>query len=150
VTFAHLMTRTAEAFEAVAALVLAVGFVWAVVVAIRAWRRPGQGRRGYTVLRQSFGGVVLLALEILVAADLIHTVAVALTLVNVAVLALIVLIRTFLSFSLEIEIEGVPPWRRLAATGATTAARAASQPGAESPSRCDPAPGAEPPDRRTG
>jgi hypothetical protein len=95
-----------------------------------AWRGSGQGRQGYAVLRQSFGGVVLLALEILVAADLIRTVAVAPTLANVAVLGLIVLIRTFLSFSLEIEIEGVPPWRRLATSGATVAARAASRPAA--------------------
>ncbi|HEX9528627.1 MAG TPA: DUF1622 domain-containing protein [Streptosporangiaceae bacterium] len=55
---------------------------------------------------------MLLGLEILVAADLIRTVAVAPTLDNVLVLGMIVLIRTFLSFSLEIEIHGVLPWRR--------------------------------------
>ena len=58
-------------------------------------------------LRESFGAVLLLALEVLVAADLILTVAVDQTLENVAVLGLIVLIRTILSFSLEVEIEGV-------------------------------------------
>ena len=57
---------------------------------------------------------ILLSLEILVAADLIRTVAVQPTLQNVLVLGLIILIRTFLSFSLEIEIEGVAPWRRTA------------------------------------
>ena len=62
---------------------------------------------------------MLLALEILVAADLIRTVAVAPTLENVGVLALIVVIRTFLSFSLEIEIEGVVPWKRALVSGAT-------------------------------
>jgi hypothetical protein len=66
----------------------------------------------YQVLRQTFGGTLLLGLEVLVAADLIRTVAVAPTLDNVLVLGLIVVIRTFLSFSLETEIEGVPPWRR--------------------------------------
>jgi Protein of unknown function (DUF1622) len=55
------------------------------------------------------------------------------TLANVAVLGLIVLIRTFLSFSLEIEIEGVAPWRRLAASGASVAARAAAQAAVDSP-----------------
>jgi hypothetical protein len=58
-----------------------------------------------------------LSIEILVAADLIRTVAVSPTLTSVAVLALIVLIRTFLSFSLEVEIEGVLPWRRALLSG---------------------------------
>jgi len=79
------------------------------------------------VLRETFGGVLLLGLEILVAADLIRTVAVAPTLENVGVLGLIVLIRTFLSFSLEIEIEGVPPWRRALVSGTSRIARAASR-----------------------
>jgi hypothetical protein len=63
-------------------------------------------------MRETFGSLLLLGLEILVAADLVRTVAVEPTLENVAILGLIVLIRTFLSFSLEIEMEGVPPWRR--------------------------------------
>jgi uncharacterized membrane protein len=76
-------------------------------------------------LRETFGGFLLLGLEILVAADLIRTVAVAPTLQNVLVLGLIVLIRTFLSFSLQVEIEGKPPWRRAVTSGATTIAEAA-------------------------
>lgn len=63
--------------------------------------------------------MLLLSLEILVAGDLIRTVAVAPTLDNVVVLGLIVLIRTFLSFSLEIEIDGVPPWRKALVSGAS-------------------------------
>ena len=63
-------------------------------------------------MRLYFGRSILLGLEVLVAADLIRTVAVEPTLHNVLVLGLIVLIRTFLSFSLEIEIDGVVPWRR--------------------------------------
>jgi uncharacterized membrane protein len=77
-------------------------------------------------MRQTFGGVILLGLEILVAGDLIRTVAVEPTLENVVVLGLIVLIRTFLSFSLEIEINGVPPWRRALVSGATVIKRAAA------------------------
>ena len=69
-TFTEVMTRTSETFEVTAALVLALGLVWAVLLAIRAWRRSGDGRRGYAVLREFFGGVLLLALEILVAAGL--------------------------------------------------------------------------------
>ena len=68
-------------------------------------------------LRETFGGVLLLGLEILVAADLVRTVAVEPTVESVAILGLIVLIRTFLSFSLEIEIEGVLPWRRALVSG---------------------------------
>jgi uncharacterized membrane protein len=68
--------------------------------------------------REAFGGVILLGIEILVAADLIRTVAVATTLENVVILGIIVLIRTVLSFSLEIEIEGVAPWRRAMVSGA--------------------------------
>jgi uncharacterized membrane protein len=78
------------------------------------------------VLRQSFGGTLLLGVEVLVAADLIRTVAVAPTLDIVLVLGLIVVIRTFLSFSLETEIEGVVPWRRAAMGGAGTIRRAAA------------------------
>ncbi len=64
------------------------------------------------LLRECFGGALLLSLEILVAADLLRTVAVGPTLEDVGVLGIIVLIRTSLSFSLEVEIEGVAPWRR--------------------------------------
>lgn len=63
-------------------------------------------------LRSSLGRAILLGLEFLVAADIINTVAVEPTLGSVAVLAGIVAIRTFLSFSLETEIEGRLPWQR--------------------------------------
>jgi len=150
VTFTEVMTWTSEAFEAMAAVVLSLGFVWAAALSVRAWRRSGDGRRGYAVLRESFGGVLLLALEVLVAADLIRTVAVAPTLANVAALGLIVLIRTFLSFSLQIEIEGVPPWRRLARSGAAVAARGASRSADDNPSRQRIAAGDKPADDKTG
>ncbi|MCP8940916.1 DUF1622 domain-containing protein [Alsobacter sp. SYSU M60028] len=62
--------------------------------------------------RANLGRAILLGLELLVAADIIGTVAVTPSLENLQVLGLIVLIRTFLSFSLEIEIEGRWPWRK--------------------------------------
>jgi Protein of unknown function (DUF1622) len=68
---------------------------------------------------------LLLGLEILVAADLIRTVAVSPTLQSVGVLGLIVVIRTFLSFSLQVEIDGTAPWRRALTTGPAAIARAA-------------------------
>ncbi len=63
-------------------------------------------------LRSNLGRAILLGLEFLVAADIINTVAIEPTLRSVAVLAGIVGIRTFLSFSLEMEIEGRVPWQR--------------------------------------
>lgn len=111
-TFQEAMDRVAQVFEAIGALVLLGGLAFSVVSALRAWRRQRDGRGTYQVLRRTFGSSILLGLEILVAADLLRTVAVAPSLQNVAILGGIVLIRTFLSFSLEIEIEGVAPWRR--------------------------------------
>jgi uncharacterized membrane protein len=115
-----------RSFEALAAAILVVGVIWSFVLAVMAARRFGWSARAYLVLRQSFGGTLLLGVEVLVAADLIRTVAVAPTLDNVLVLGLIVVIRTFLSFSLETEIEGVVPWRRAAMGGAGTIRRAAA------------------------
>lgn len=119
-----LAERVAQVFDVIAAVVLIVGLVWSVVVAIRVWRTDG-GRRGYRALRETFGGVLLLALEFLVAGDLVRTVAVSPTLSNALVLGLIVVIRTFLSFSLQTEIDGVAPWRRALTSGAGAVAQAA-------------------------
>jgi uncharacterized membrane protein len=129
VNFTEAMDRVAQAFEAIGAVVLLVGLFVSLVLAARSLRRSGDGRLAYQVLRESFGGVILLGLEILVAADLVRTVAVAPTLENVAILGLIVLIRTFLSFSLEVEIEGVVPWRRAMSTGVGDIARASRRTG---------------------
>jgi uncharacterized membrane protein len=123
-TFTEAMDHVAQAFEVIGAVVLLAGLFLAVVLAVRVIRRSRDGQQAYRVLRQSFGGAILLGLEILVAADLLRTVAVEPTLDNVLILAVIVLIRTVLSFSLEIEIEGVAPWRRAATSGATHVARA--------------------------
>lgn len=123
-TFTSVMTRVAEGFEVLGAAVLVVGVLWSAALSLLAWHRSGEPKRGYKALREAFGGTLLLGLEVLVAADLIRTVAVAPTLDNVLVLGLIVLIRTFLSFSLETEIEGVVPWRRASASGAGAIKRA--------------------------
>jgi uncharacterized membrane protein len=131
-TFTTVMDHVAQGFEALGALILVVGVVWSLVLAVVAWRRAGSAGRAYAVLRQAFGGTLLLGLEILVAADLLRTVAVAPTLDNVLVLGLIVLIRTLLSFSLEVEIDGVVPWKRALVSGAAVinkASQTARQPG---------------------
>ncbi|CAA9378910.1 MAG: hypothetical protein AVDCRST_MAG66-287 [uncultured Pseudonocardia sp.] len=106
------MEHVATGVELVGVAVLVAGLVWSALRAVYCLRRREPGRRVYGELRESIGGTLLLGLEILVAADLIKTVAVAPTAENVAALGVIVLIRTFLSFSLQVEIEGVLPWRR--------------------------------------
>ena len=119
-TFMDYVTR---GFELVGVAVLVVGFVAGFVRALVARLRNGTSEGVYVMIRSYFGRSILLGLEVLVAADLIRTVAVEPTMENVLVLGLIVLIRTFLSFSLEIEIDGVVPWRRwrLSAPGAPPA-----------------------------
>ena len=117
--YQEVMLTFAQVFEAIAAVVLLVGLVWSAFISLRVLARTKSGKEAYGLMRQSFGGAILLGLEILVAGDLIRTVAVAPTLDNVIVLGVIVLIRTFLSFSLEIEIDGTVPWRRAFVSGAT-------------------------------
>ncbi len=123
-TYTQAMLVVAQTFEIIAAAILMIGLFFAAFVSLRLWRRSRSGEAAYKLMRQTFGGVLLLSLEILVAGDLIRTVAVAPTLDNVIVLGLIVLIRTFLSFSLEIEIDGVPPWRKALVSGASVVSQA--------------------------
>jgi uncharacterized membrane protein len=68
--------------------------------------------RSYRILRQELGKVILLGIEILVAGDIISTVVTEPTIDRVLSLGLIVLIRTFLSFSIQVEIEGKFPWQK--------------------------------------
>ena len=104
----------ARALELIAIAVICVGTVYATATAAHGLRRRA-GADLYKHYRQSLARAILLGLEILVAADIIGTVAVAPTWSNVGVLSVIVLIRTVLSWSLEVEIEGTWPWRRRAA-----------------------------------
>src|SRR5689334_6043900 len=113
------MHSVAVALEVGGAVGVVVGLVWSAVLAGVVWRRTRDGAATYQALRQCFGSVLLLGLELLVAADLVRTVGVAPTLDELAALGLIVLIRTFLSFALEIEINGVPPWKRWQVSGVT-------------------------------
>lgn len=101
-----------QAIELVGVAIIAVGaaitlgrFLWA------AARRQDMDD-AVARLRTNLGRAILVGLEFLVAADIIHTVLVELTLESVAALAGIVIIRTLLSFSLEAEIEGRWPWQR--------------------------------------
>jgi uncharacterized membrane protein len=74
--------------------------------------RQGIKPRSYKILRQDLGKSIILGLEILVAGDIIETVVTEATMEKVLVLAVIVLIRTFLSLSIVVEIEGKFPWQK--------------------------------------
>lgn len=101
--------------DVVGVVVILVGAVASFAIFAREVIRQRLFPEAYRGLRHSLGRSILLGLEILVAADIIRTVAVEPTLQSVAVLAGIVAIRTFLSFSLEVELQGRWPWQR--ATG---------------------------------
>lgn len=99
-----------KAVDAVGIVIILVGGLAAIALAVRGaqQRRPSL----YGDFRRFFGRSILLGLEFLVAADIIRTVAVTPTLESASVLGLIVIIRTFLSFSLELEITGRWPWQK--------------------------------------
>ncbi|GAA1961162.1 DUF1622 domain-containing protein [Microbacterium deminutum] len=105
-------TAVAVGFEVIGAAAMIVGFLIALWLGFRSLQRGDGGRAAFTVLRTTLGGAILLGLEVLVAADLIRTITSKPSLEDAAILGLIVLIRTILSMSIQVEIEGVLPWRR--------------------------------------
>lgn len=98
-------------FEWAGAAVITGGLV---VALVRASRRlvSGKAHDAYAIVRTTFGRSILLGLELLLAADLTRTMAIELTLENLAVLAVLIAVRTFLSWTLEVEIDGHWPWTR--------------------------------------
>ena len=109
--FHDTMEAVVRAFEVLGVAILALGTLLAFVKAVRVlMRRDGSdiGRE----LRRDIGRAILLGLEILIVADVIQTVTVEPTLENALVLGIIVLIRSFLSASIEVEVYGALPWRR--------------------------------------
>ena len=105
----RIVELTATLFEAAGTLAMSVGAVVALGLALR--DRAGGGRAVFRLFRNRLGRAIILGLELLVAADILRTITTEPTLQQVLVLGVVVLIRTFLSFSLEIELEGRLPWR---------------------------------------
>lgn len=107
-------------FELAGVVALVIGAVWTLVAFARSYfREPDARSQAYRQLRQGIGRAILLGLELLVAADIIRTVAVDPTFQSVGVLGLIVVVRTFLSWSLEVEVNGRWPWQGATPAGAT-------------------------------
>jgi uncharacterized membrane protein len=108
--FGRTIETVGTVIDVIGVIAIVVGVLFALGdAAVRRLRRAGPL---YTRFRRVLGRAILLGLELLVAADIIKTVAVTPTLESVAVLGIIVLIRTFLSWSLELEISGRWPWQK--------------------------------------
>jgi uncharacterized membrane protein len=109
-SFQGWIETAARAVDAAGVIAIVVGAILAVGIGlVRALRRQPNV---YGQFRRFLGRSILLGLELLVAADIIRTVAITPTLDSVVVLAIIVLVRTFLSWSLELEITGRWPWQK--------------------------------------
>jgi uncharacterized membrane protein len=115
--FEDSMEHVVRAFEFVGVAVLTVGSIVAIAHALGALRQ-GKRQAAYDRARQGIGRSILLGLEVLIIADIVQTITIDATLESALTLALIVLVRTFLSFSIEIELDGVVPWRRAKQTRA--------------------------------
>jgi uncharacterized membrane protein len=98
-------------FQVVGIAVLVIGAILAFVMYLKAFPRRRDTPTAYSDLRRDLGKIILVGLELLVAADIIRSVAIDPTFATVGVLGLIVLIRTFLSWSLEVEVNGRWPWQ---------------------------------------
>jgi uncharacterized membrane protein len=130
--------RATQAFEVLGVSSMVLGTGYAIGLALMTWRR-NDGARAFKTLRNAIGGAILLGLELLVAADIVKTVTSKPSLTDAAILGMIVLIRTVLSFTIEVEIDGVAPWRKALTSGPEVLARATRE------ARSQPSPGASPP-----
>ncbi|WP_227669308.1 DUF1622 domain-containing protein [Psychrobacter sp. NG25] len=109
-TLAHYIDVIAKIVEIIGVLIMFFGLFFAFY---RGVRRTGSFNHDtYVEIRQTVGKSILLGLEVLIAADIMATVVTEPTLRSVLVLGFIVLIRTFLSLSLQVELEGRFPWQK--------------------------------------
>jgi uncharacterized membrane protein len=112
VTYDEIISDIVRVVEASGAAIMIVGGLLAFVDCGFQALRAGSRDNAYRQLRRRLGQVILLGLEVLIVGDIVRTIIVDTTLRSVAVLGMIVIIRIVLSFSLEVEIDGVWPWNR--------------------------------------
>lgn len=105
------LVRVGEAVDAAGVVVIVAGALYATCVFLRDVRRRTLGSRDYRTFRATLGRSILLGLEFLVAGDIIRSIS-APTFQDVGILAIIVAIRTWLSFTLEVELTGRWPWQQ--------------------------------------
>ena len=108
----HTIELIGSAFELAGVAVLVIGSILAFVRFIVSLIRLRDGPAAYRHLRLYLGRSIVVGLELLIAADIVRSVVIDPTFTSVGVLGLIVLVRTFLSWSLEVEINGEWPWQR--------------------------------------
>ena len=117
-SFTGAIETVGKSVDAVGVATIVVGVLVAAGMSLRDSKDTPAADR-YRTFRQRLGRAILLGLELLVAADIIRTVAVTPTFTSAGVLGVIVVIRTFLSFSLEVELDGRLPWRPKRSTMST-------------------------------
>lgn len=109
-SFADFVEWAGKLLDGAGVIAILAGALYATVLYLLHWRnKPPEAQ--YRRYRQTVGRAILLGLEFLVAADIVRTVAIDPTFRSVGVLGLVVLIRTFLSLELELEIDGRFPWQ---------------------------------------
>ncbi|WP_446225850.1 DUF1622 domain-containing protein [Nocardia sp. IBHARD005] len=115
--FTEVIEAAGKALDAAGVAAIVIGGLVGTIGFLRQLAEHAEFDLAYRAYRRGLGRAILLGLEFLVAADIIRTVAIAPTFTSVGVLALIVLVRTFLSYSLELELTGQWPWQKSKATG---------------------------------
>ena len=115
-TFTDVVDAISKVIDGAGVAVIVVGLLAASVAFLAALGEAARRSEAYRTFRQQVGKAILLGLEFLVAADIIRTVAVAPSFRGVGVLAVVVAVRTFLSFTLDVELEGRWPWQSRPAT----------------------------------
>ena len=113
--FIALVSFAGYGIEAIGVLIIIVGSAASSYRFLSNFHKEPE-ESAYQVYRRQLGRSIILGLEFLIAGDIIRTVVVADTLINVTVLGLIILIRTFLSFTLYLEVEGHWPWTQMKST----------------------------------
>lgn len=111
-THSNIVIPIVRIIELLGVGIIALGAAATLVIFLVRFFGSGDRMAAYGHFRTGLGRAILLGLEFLVAADIINTITIDLTLESIASLVLIVLIRTFLSWSIELEIEGRWPWQR--------------------------------------
>jgi uncharacterized membrane protein len=109
--FKDIISVAGYAIETVGVVIIIIGSALSSIRFVARYRDEAEGV-AFDMYRRQLGRSIILGLEFLIAGDIVRTVVVADTLTNVMILGLIVLIRTFLSFTLHLEVEGCWPWER--------------------------------------
>jgi uncharacterized membrane protein len=112
VTYNEFISGAVKVAEAIGAAIMILGGLAALVGYVVSMARSPRPSDAYRTLRMHLGRAILLGLEVLIVGDIVRTIIVEPTIESVVVLGMIVVIRIVLSFSLEVEVDGVWPWNR--------------------------------------